>query len=53
MTGRDVSKVDDVDFILSKLMRMLENDGYIIKRASVRAFRSPLLRDYWYKNFVE
>jgi AAA+ ATPase superfamily predicted ATPase len=53
MTAHDASKVDDVDYMLSKLMRMLENDGYLLKRDSIRAFRSPLLRDYWYQTFVE
>jgi hypothetical protein len=53
MTNHDAAKVDDVDFTLSKLLRMLENDGYILKKGSIRAFRSPLLRDYWYQTFVE
>jgi hypothetical protein len=37
----------------NRLLRMLENDGYTLKKDSVRAFRSPLLRDYWYHAFVE
>ncbi len=49
----DTTKVDDVDYLLSKLLRMLENDGYLLKNGSVRTFRSPLLRDYWYQTFVE
>jgi hypothetical protein len=53
MTSHDAGKVDDVDYVLSKLLRMLENDGYLWKKESVRAFRSPLLRDYWYQTFVE
>lgn len=53
MTGQDVSKAEDVDYTLSKVLEMLENDGYILKRDSVRAFRSPLLRDYWYNKFVQ
>jgi hypothetical protein len=53
MTNHDAAKVDDVDFTLSKLLRMLENDGYLLKKGSIRAFRSPLLRDYWYQTFVE
>lgn len=53
MTNQDASKIEDIDYALSKLSRMLENDGYIIKVGSVRAFRSPLLRDYWYHTFVE
>ena len=53
MTGRDVSKIDEVDYVLSEVMKMLENDGYIIKKNSIRAFRSPLLRDYWFNKFVQ
>lgn len=53
MTGRDVSKVEEVDYLLSKVLEMLENDGYILKKDSIRTFRSPLLRDYWFNKFVQ
>ncbi|MBO4985617.1 MAG: ATP-binding protein [Bacteroides sp.] len=53
MTGQEVSKIEEVDYILSKVLEMLENDGYILKKESVRTFRSPLLRDYWYNKFVQ
>jgi AAA+ ATPase superfamily predicted ATPase len=53
MTNNDATKVDEVDYILSKLLRMLENDGYVLKMGPTRTFRSPLLRDFWYQNFVE
>ena len=53
MTGQDVSKVEEVDYLLSKVLEMLENDGYILKMDSTRAFRSPLLRDYWFNKFVQ
>lgn len=53
MTGQDVSKIEEVDYILSRVMEMLENDGYILKDGSIRAFRSPLLRDYWFNKFVQ
>lgn len=53
MTGRDVSKIEEVDYTLSKVLEMLENDGYIIRKGSIRAFRSPLLRDYWFSKFVQ
>ena len=53
MTGQDASKVEEVDYILSKVLEMLENDGYIIKMDSIRTFRSPLLRDYWFNKFVQ
>ena len=53
MTGQDVSMKERVDYTLSKVLEMLENDGYIIKKDSIRAFRSPLLRDYWFGKFVQ
>lgn len=53
MTGQDVSKVEAVDYMLSKVLEMLENDGYILKMDSIRTFRSPLLRDYWFGKFVQ
>ena len=42
-----------IDLLLSNVLEMLENDGYIIRKDSVRAFRSPLLRDLWYAKFVQ
>lgn len=53
MTNKDVSMIESVDFQLSKILEMLENDGYLIKIESIRTFRSPLLRDYWYNKFVQ
>ncbi|MFV8327480.1 hypothetical protein [Flavobacterium sp. ZS1P14] len=48
------TKVNDqekTDPILSKILYMLQNDGYIIEEESKYSFRSPLLRDFWYKRF--
>ena len=53
MTGKDASKIEEVDYLLSKVLEMLENDGYILKMDSIRTFRSPLLRDYWFNKFVQ
>lgn len=53
MTGENPSELESVDYNLSKVLEMLENDGYILKRGSIRTFRSPLLRDYWYQKFVQ
>ena len=53
MTGQESSRVEDMDYLLSKVLRMLENDGYIMKKEAVRVFRSPLLRDYWFNTFVQ
>ncbi len=53
MTGQDATKIEVVDYTLSKVLEMLENDGYIMKKDSLRMFRSPLLRDYWFDRFVQ
>ena len=52
MTGRESEGVERVDLLLSKVLDMLENDGYIMKNGALRTFRSPLLRDYWFDRFV-
>lgn len=52
MTNQDASKIEETDYTLSKVLEMLENDGYILKKGAIRAFRSPLLRDYWFNKFV-
>lgn len=44
---------DKTDYVLSKLLHMLQNDGYIIQKDDEKyVFRSPLLRDFWYNRFV-
>lgn len=53
MTGQDASKIEAVDYTLSKVLAMLENDGYIMRKDALRMFRSPLLRDYWFDRFVQ
>ncbi|MCD8207261.1 MAG: hypothetical protein LUD72_04920 [Bacteroidales bacterium] len=53
MVETDIVKVEEMDYKLSKVLEMLENDGYIVKRESIRSFRSPLLRDYWFSKFVQ
>ena len=42
-----------LDTKLSKTLGMLEHDGYIIRKGPVRLFRSPLIRKWWFNNFVE
>ena len=53
MTGQDASNIEAADYTLSKVLAMLENDGYIMKKDALRMFRSPLLRDYWFDKFVQ
>ena len=53
MTRQDPSNAGETDLLLSKVLEMLENDGYLLRKGPVRSFRSPLLRDYWYGKFVQ
>lgn len=46
-----VSDQEKADSILSKLLYMLQNDGYLIEDELKYTFRSPLLRDFWYNRF--
>jgi hypothetical protein len=39
--------------ILSKLLHMLQNDGYLMEHNGKYIFRSPLLRDFWYGRFIK
>ncbi|MWB95182.1 hypothetical protein GON26_12495 [Flavobacterium sp. GA093] len=46
-----VNDQEKAELILSKLIYMLRNDGYLIEEESKYTFRSPLLRDFWYNRF--
>jgi len=50
------AKINDrekVESVLSRLLYMLKNDGYLIEEEGLYKFRSPLLRDFWFKRFVQ
>ena len=44
--------IDKMETILSKLLNMLKNDGYLAEHNGKYIFRSPLLRDFWYNRFI-
>jgi len=57
VTLRDVlyARINDADRtveILARLLDILQNDGYLIRIDERFAFRSPLVRDFWYNKFV-
>ena len=52
MTGKDPELAEEMNLTLSKVLDMLENDGYLLHKDKLRTFRSPLLRDFWYGKFV-
>jgi uncharacterized protein len=39
--------------IVSKLLYMLKNDGYLVEEGGKYLFRSPLLRDFWFNRNVK
>jgi len=45
--------IDETEIILSKLLGMLKNDGYLAEHNGKYIFRSPLLRDFWYNRFIK
>ncbi|PQJ80753.1 AAA family ATPase [Polaribacter porphyrae] len=49
----NINDTDKTEEIVSKLLYMLKNDGYLIEIKSKYAFRSPLLRDFWFNRFVK
>jgi len=45
------SEKEKTELMLSKLLDMLKNDGYLAEHDGKYIFRSPLLRDFWYARF--
>ena len=50
MGDSDPQKADDE---LVQVLRMLLNDGYLLKKEKYYLFRSPLIRDFWNNRFVK
>ncbi len=48
-----VNNADKVEEILTRLLTRLQNEGYLILIDDKYTFRSPILRDFWYKRFVK
>ena len=44
---------EKTEVMLSKLLYMLKNDGYLVEHDGKYIFRSPLLRDFWYARFIK
>ncbi|GBU29467.1 hypothetical protein R84B8_03032 [Treponema sp. R8-4-B8] len=44
---------ENMEDMLSKLLEMLKNDGYLTEHNCKYIFRSPLLRDFWYARFIK
>ena len=46
------SNIEKIETNIARLLAMLQNDGYLMENDRKYVFRSPLLRDFWYKRFV-
>ena len=47
------SDIEKIGTILSRVLAMLINDGYLVENDDKYIFRSPLLRDFWYVRFIK
>ena len=47
------SNIEKTEAVLTQSLKMLKNDGYLVENSGKYAFRSPLLRDFWYNNFIK
>ena len=47
------SDIEKAENILSRLLDMLQKDGYLTEHNGKYIFRSPLLRDFWYGRFIK
>jgi hypothetical protein len=43
---------EKAEAMLSKLLSMLKNDGYLAEHDGKYIFRSPLLKDFWYVRYI-
>lgn len=53
MKGQDPAVVDEVKKKLTKVLEMLEHDGYIMRSVEYRKFRSPFLCKWWKYKFID
>ena len=44
---------ENTEEIVSELLYMLKNDGYLMEESRRYRFRSPLLREFWFNRFVK
>ncbi|MDE7407874.1 MAG: hypothetical protein K2M76_05580 [Muribaculaceae bacterium] len=53
MNGINPTTIDTAKKSLTKVLEMLEHDGYIMRNNEYRKFRSPLLRKWWKYKFID
>ena len=53
MNGKESTEQHQVNKQLTKVLEMLEHDGYLIRTEGNRKFRSPLLQNWWKYKFID
>lgn len=48
-----MNDIDEAEEVLAGIIKILEHDGYLLRQEGIFKFRSPLLKDFWFKRFVE
>jgi len=51
--SKKITDPEAMESQLSTLLRMLQNDGYLLERAGKYDFRSPLLKAFWFNYFLK
>ena len=44
--------IEKLETRVAELLTMLQNDGYLVEENGKYIFRSPLIRDFWYRRFI-
>lgn len=53
MKGHESADEPAINENLTKVLEMLEHDGYLMRNDRIRKFRSPLLRKWWKYKFID
>ncbi|MBD5323794.1 MAG: ATP-binding protein [Bacteroides sp.] len=52
MGGQEVTNAETMNREVTRILDMLEHDGYLLRNANLIKFRSPLLRKWWRYKFM-
>lgn len=52
MGGQEITNAETMNREVTRILDMLEHDGYLLRNADLIKFRSPLLRKWWRYKFM-
>jgi hypothetical protein len=52
LMSKPSADIEEVEGLLSRLLLVLQRDGYLLESAGRYTFRSFLLREYWHRRYV-